>query len=62
MHLHNDYAKFMQDGYAKFMQTVVPLQNKMISNIGYDIRYDVMYDVRYDIRYDVESNASGMIS
>ena len=26
MHLHNDYAKFMQNDYAKFRQTVVPLR------------------------------------
>jgi hypothetical protein len=26
MHLHNDYAKFMQSDYAKFRQTVVPLR------------------------------------
>ncbi len=25
MHLHNDYANFMQSDYAKFRQTVVPL-------------------------------------
>ncbi len=25
MHLHNDYAKFMQSDYAKFRQIVVPL-------------------------------------
>jgi hypothetical protein len=25
MHLHNDYAKFVQSDYAKFRQTVVPL-------------------------------------
>ncbi len=25
MHLHNDYAMFMQSDYAKFRQTVVPL-------------------------------------
>ncbi len=29
MHLHNDYAKFMQSDYAKFRQTVVPLQGRV---------------------------------
>jgi hypothetical protein len=34
MHLHNDYAKFMQSNYAKFMQTVVPLRLQLLSAGG----------------------------
>ncbi len=34
MHLHNDYAKFMQEDYAKFRQIVVPLPQLLRAGSG----------------------------